>query len=410
MGIQFNMICKLSIGKDSEKFHPYEEQKYASNWINRTLKFNATAGDNNFLLQVKGGKFEDEHNLVYLFSQSGVDDSGNKIKGEPFTIPFKERLTSPRLVEVAEWKKFVVDLEKPNFRWELTKALEKIKEGKELTDAEIKKFGASDEKGLENALEKSNKKRKEFVTEWDYAEFIKKLIDSGKYDGKKFRVSGEYQMQYSDQKSQFYSNYVPNRIYLANDDEEEVATATVDFYFDSNSLDAGSALENGKYYVNGYTFVHDKARKANVPAPYTVVINAAKDDSELEKKREKIQVSRFEVEDEDTVYQYGIVVNLLNGAQKQDISEDDLTEEQLDSIMLGEITLDDIRRELGGSIYGDRVVENVFSKPARGFSKGREETDYTSDDLAIKPLTNDEDETELFDDDNEDLFDDDDIL
>lgn len=47
-------------------------------------------------------------------------------------IPFKERLTSPKLAEVAEFKKFIFDLEKPGRRYKLEKAAEKIREGKNL--------------------------------------------------------------------------------------------------------------------------------------------------------------------------------------------------------------------------------------------------------------------------------------
>ena len=89
---------------------------------------------------------------------------------------------------------------------------------------------------------------------------------------------------------------------------------------------------------------------------------------------------------------------MLNGAQKQEITEDMLTDEQREDLDCGLITMDDIRAELGGSVYGERIREYQFLKPAKGFTKGRQDTVYTADDMVIKPLADEVDEMEdLFD-------------
>ena len=111
------MVGKISLGKQTEKFNPYSEHTYDSGWVKRRIMFNAICGDNRHLLTVDAGSFADENKgFVYTFSKGSVDDSGNKVKGEPLKIPFKDRLTSPKLAEVAEFRKFVFDLEKPNRR------------------------------------------------------------------------------------------------------------------------------------------------------------------------------------------------------------------------------------------------------------------------------------------------------
>lgn len=402
MAVQFEMIGKLSLPKETEKFKPFEEKEYASGWKNKTLSFNMISGDNRFMLRSKGGYFADGHGDVFVFSKDTYDESGNKTKGEAFRIPWKERLTHPRLVEVVGWKKFVVDLEEPRFRYELMNALNKVKDGDTLTEEEVVKFGASDVKGLETALTASGKKRKEFIAEADFIDFMYKVITSGKYANKKFKITGTYDMQYSEEKGIFYSSYVPQRVYLAEDSVEEMATANTVLFYGENSL-VDNKEDKNKYYVNGYVQVYDNNRKENVFAPYTVTIHGAKDDSELEAKREEVVVKRFTVEDE-TVYEYGVVLNLLDGAQKTQIKYEDLTEEQQDSILLGELTLDDIRKELG-SVYGDRVIENVFVKPARGYSKGREPSAYSLENLIIKPLANNNSaDSEEVEDEDEDLF------
>ena len=404
--IKFEMIGKLSANKDSDKFKSYEEKELGSKgWIQRTYRFGVTSGNNHFFLQSQGGKFKDESNKIYVFGKGTVDEDGNRKKGEMFTINFKDRLTDKRLPEVADFKKFVFDTEKPGRRWKLKQALEKVEDGQELTEKELEELGVKTQDDLKSELSLSEKRRKEFISAWDYAEYIKKVIDSGKYKDSKFHIIGEYEFQYSESKGTFYRNYVPQKIYLADQKSEEYATATVDFYYNEASLDTTSLEETGKYYVNGYTRVYNNSRKTDIPAPYTIVILSAKNDSDLEKKREKTQVSRFEVTD-GMWYNYGIVVELLDGAQAEEIKFEDLTEEQQDSILLGELTLEDIQKEMGGYVYGERITENRFLKPAKGFSKGRQETVFTDEDFEINSL-NDEN---VFEEAEEDLFDDDDDI
>ena len=110
------------------------------------------------------GSFADGHGDVFTFTKSYTDESGNKVKGENIRIPFKERLTSPKLAEIAEFKKFIFDLEKPGRRYALEKALERVNEGKELTDDELKELEIESKEELTTALEKSNKKRYEFIS------------------------------------------------------------------------------------------------------------------------------------------------------------------------------------------------------------------------------------------------------
>ena len=403
MSIPFEMVGKLTIGKKSEKFNPYEEKKYESGWQKRSLKFNAICGDNRHMLVIDGGCFQDGHGDIYLFSKGSVDNNGKRIKGSSFTIPFKERFTSSKLEEVAEFKKFVVDLEKPNRRYLLKGLADKIHEGTSATDEELKAVGLTAESEITEALEKSENRRREFVTEWDYAEFVKKLIDSGKYKDKKFRIKGNLEYTYSDKNQRFYSNFIPTRIYLVNDDEEEISTVTFELFYNKESLDDGSIEEKGRYYINGYVFEYDRQRKANIPCPVTVALPTPSEDAdEKTKKATKLYVKQFTVAD-DTWKQLGVIVSLLNGAQKVEIDESMLTEFQQDMILLDELTLDDIRKELGGSVYGDRIQENQFMKLSRGYSKGRQDTVYQDEDFVIKKIENDEVPEEV-----EDLFDDDD--
>ena len=55
MSVQFTMVGKLSLPKETDKFKNYEEKEYTSGWVNKTLKFNLLSNDNRFMLQSKGG-------------------------------------------------------------------------------------------------------------------------------------------------------------------------------------------------------------------------------------------------------------------------------------------------------------------------------------------------------------------
>ncbi|MBQ4523545.1 MAG: hypothetical protein IJA10_11430 [Lachnospiraceae bacterium] len=400
--MNFEMLGKITMSKETEKFKPYSETKYESGWVKRRIMFNAICGDNRHLLTVDGGSFADGHGDVYTFTKGSVDANGNKAKGESLKIPFKDRLTSPKLAEVAEFKKFVFDLEKPNRRYKLEKAAEKIKEGTSLTDEEFRELGIESEADVKDELEKSNKKKHEFISEWDFVEFIKKVIDSGKYNDKKFFIRGNANYSYSDKNQKVYENYVPQRIYLADDDAEEYSTATIKMIYGADAVDEMSAEEKGKYYVSGYMMEYDNNRKANIPVPVVVTIPVASTDANDKDKKKVEAIKRKFIVEDDTFKKLGIEVNMLNGAQKVEITEDMLTDEQKDDLECGLITLDDIRADLGGNVYGDRVQEYQFAKIARGFTKGRNDTVYTADDMTIKPIE------EALPEGTDDLFDTDD--
>ena len=105
--MNFEMLGKISLGKETEKFKTYSETTYDSGWVKRKIMFNAVCGDNRHLLSVDAGSFADGHGDVYTFSKGSVNEDGSRVKGETLKIPFKDRFTSPRLAEVAEFKKFI---------------------------------------------------------------------------------------------------------------------------------------------------------------------------------------------------------------------------------------------------------------------------------------------------------------
>jgi hypothetical protein len=48
--------------------------------------------------------------------------------------------------------------------------------------------------------------------------------------------------------------------------------------------------------------------------------------------------------------------------------------------------MDEIRKEIGGDVYGERVQEIVIVNVAKGFTKGRKDTVFVDSDFVVKPV------------------------
>lgn len=374
MANTFEIVGKLSINKETEKFSPYEYTEYPSGWNKSRLLFNIQSGSNRHQLSIEGMYKADGTGKVYTFTKSVTDPTTHvKTKGENIQIPWKDRM-KPEIVEtVAEFKKFVFDSEKTGRRYKLEKAVEGTLNQEEL-----------DELGVENpevALEESKKKRKEFISEYDFTEFLYKLISSGKIDGKVFRVLGN--IVHSEYNGKIYKKLIPSRIYLVEDNEEQISEGQITVYYNKESLDTASHDAAKKYYINGFVRDYDSQRKENVPCPIQLVLDDSNEDEKVSKVVNIIK-RQFEVED-DSWKEFGVKAKLLDGAQKVEITPDMLTDFQKEMLELEAITMDEIRREIGGDVYGDRVQEMVIVNVARGYTKGRKDTVYVDSDFEIKP-------------------------
>ena len=63
-----------------------------------------------------------------------------------------------------------------------------------------------------------------------------------------------------------------------------------------------------------------------------------------------------------------------------------LTDEQKEAIDDGMITFEELKAELGGNTYGDRVTEIRLIGLMKGYSSGVQDTMFTIDDLKKKPI------------------------
>jgi hypothetical protein len=63
-----------------------------------------------------------------------------------------------------------------------------------------------------------------------------------------------------------------------------------------------------------------------------------------------------------------------------------LSDEQRESIEDGMCTFEDIKAELGGTAFGDRVTEIRLTGLMKGYSSGVQDTMYSIEDLKKKPI------------------------
>lgn len=351
----FEMVGRISPIKDTEKFKGYEETTSPKGYSGRKLRFNVLSENNKIMLSLSSWIKEDRE--IYSYSKPTAEG-----KGETLRVPFRERFNQDIINKVTEFKKFVIDV--------------------------------SDDENVD---------RNEYISEWDFIEKIQDLLNNKLYQDKLFKIRGTVEANYNEDKDKWYTSYVPQRIYLVDNESKQTARMNTVIYFNNASVDDTDTSETGRAYINGFALVYDGKRKKNLPYPLS--ISVLKGDTEKSNKVFELVKRRFSVED-NSWKECGLVLNIIDGTETVELTYDMLTDEQKELIDLELITLDDIRKE-EGNIYGDVIREYRFHTFGRGYSKGVKDTVYTDEDFIIQPsnpVIVDETTGEVFED-IEDLFD-----
>ena len=350
------------------KENGYTEQTYDSGWMTRKLKFTMVCGDNSHFFECSGGKWKDDSkNMVYTFSKATETEKGKNIQ-----VAWADRLKKDEVDKVAAFKKYIIDTELFTVR-------------KEIRDS-----------GDEAALAESMKKHHEFLAQWDFVETLNKLASSEKAKDMIFEISGNIEYSYNAEKNKYYMSYVPTRVYRVADDAKQISEATMDVFYTADSLDDSMVDETGNILVNAYTQYYERNVKKNVFAPVSLVIKSDNPKAEGFKKI-------FAKAQDDQVRKTSLAIECVNGAQRVEITMEMLSDEQKELIEYNIMTFEDIKRDMGGEAYGDKIVENRIVGLAKGSTKGSEETVFTTADVCKKPVK-EEIVTDLFaGDDDDDL-------
>lgn len=378
MSNTFSFVGYLKPVKNSENRKNFDIKYYDSGWMSERLRFMVQADDNTHFVEINAGKWKDDSkNVIYGYTKGDA----NK-KGEAVQIPWSQRNSESVIDNMAGWKVFTVDLDTYQHR----------KDVEDSGDAE--------------AIAKSHSKRKHFLAGTEFCEYVNKLVNSDKIANVKFRVNGNVTYTYSEKNDRYYSTFEVNKIYRVDDSVEPSSEVNIDFYFGKDCVDADDYDETGHAIVNGWTPFYDGNTKKNWYCPITLAMRFGTDDKG--KKQLKGWKKIFDKFEDEEIRRIVLTCDQINGAQKVDISYDDLDEDTRDNIDFGIISLEDVIKDLGSQMYGDRIQEIRINKPGRGFTKGSETTMYTIDDMNQKPVREIAAKVEDNDEEDEDidLFDD----
>lgn len=365
MANSINFVGKIRKLKDGG----YEEREFNGGLVKKTLKFLVVAGDTAQRLEVSALVWKDEKkNKIYTlkYNENGKD--------EKLEVKWTDRFNQEIVDSVSGYKKFVVDTDTKEHRDELTKS------------------------GNEEELEVSKKKRKEFLHAADFIDYLKRVLDNEKSRDMVFSISGTLDFNYSETNDKHYRTFTPQKVTRVVDDAEQMCRGSINVYFCENAVNDSAVEETGDITFNTYAQYYDANVRANAFAPFSFVINK---DNTLAKGF-KTLFSKASGED---VKELGIVVDFINGAQRQQITFEMLTPDQQELIELNMATLEEIAKELEDSAYGkEKKVETRLVNFMKGYkAKSVQDTAYTIYDCMKKPVKVQEEEVvDLFEDDEND--------
>jgi hypothetical protein len=173
-------------------------------------------------------------------------------------------------------------------------------------------------------------------------------------------------------------------------------------------MDSTDYVETGKATVSGFTQYYDSSIKRNCFCPVTLAMRFGTDEDGMETLAYWNDV--FTEFEDDTVRHVGLKCNEINGAQRVQVTYDDLSDKVKRAIKVGAKKLEDALQEAGGTMMGDRIQEIRIVGLGRGVD-GSETTAYEVEDLMKKPfkeeikVEDEEEKVDLFADDDEDDYD-----
>ena len=356
----FEIIATLKAVKDSDNFKALEVRDFDSGWQNTRYRFNAISGTNRFQLEIAGGKWKDDKkNKILTLAKA---ETGKK--PEKLEVKWEDRKNPDVIAKVAGFKIYTCNL----LTFDERKALEEADKDEE-----------------------AKKKNHQFLEKTEFAALVKKVVDSGKYKDAKFRILGTVDFQYSESKGQYYRTLSVDKMYKVPDDTPYKAEMTINTFYTEDAIDDESYDETKKMFFNCYTDYYFSSIKENRFVPMTLVING-NGDEKAEKKAMAFKKKLTEFDDEATVRKCGLVCQMIDGAEEQAITYDDLDEDTRDNIDMGLIELEDAIKALGGSMYGERITEYRVQSLARNSAKGSETTVYAEEDLRKLPVVEETEE------------------
>lgn len=218
-----------------------------------------------------------------------------------------------------------------------------------------------------------------FISDYDFVRYLKGMIETNKFDGKTFEISGgiEYS-EYNDKdtgKPIETVRYRPKKIVHVNDDATEISTGRYNLYLGDDSFvkigDVG--------IINGLALceVYNKKIKESEIKGYkvNVEVNLGTDTDlgyEIFSKRYKGS--------NDRLHRIGLECEIINGSEDVEFTEDMLTDDERALIGIGADSFENIKKSKGSGV-GEfkRMIKRT--RDLRGYSEGAIDTALTVNDI-----------------------------
>lgn len=318
----------------------------------------------NFMAKANG-------NLVYLQSQYWDSKTYKRDKlylidkqGKTFDIPIDQKDDPEIIAKVPEYRKYVIDRYPSGYVYGLDKL---VKGFDEASDEDKAKFKVTTLEEAKAKYEKVKKGRYEFLDNVDFTEALHNLFEKDAHiEEGKWVITGERVAYYNESKNEWNTRYEVKKIQKAYDDAEETATVSEKLLFLN---DAVKETKDG-LSITGYSVVYtgkDKATGEKLPNKYCPVQFDVpkKSDAFIEGMKKRFDVDPDEV-DSDEVKEMGVVLNILNGAEKIEFTEDMLTDADRENIAWELTTFEAIKKER--TAYGESKQGFSFAKLGKGYS------------------------------------------
>jgi translation initiation factor 1 (eIF-1/SUI1) len=409
--LTFNCVGRITPVKETEKLKQKEVKVFPSGWAQKTLNFNVSFGNSRVLMQIRQGYFADSNGAMDVNKNTIYTSAFNKDKEvEQIKVPMSDRFDTAIVASVPFGKKYSLDMNSIN-SFLIGNIQKKFQSGSSVKEEDMEKYNIHNSEECEQLIASMKANRKDYIYVGDFLKAVEKILadeNIGKY---KFKISGEYEYRYSEQKAQFYKTFVPKKIYRVTSDQldsiEEKMEVNFDFYFNKKGFSDEDYANTGKCEMKGYIRYYDSQYKndkckGNVYAPMIVVLKS-EDQRYIDAMKRK-----FTSFDGCDYKRMRLTCNYIDGAEKKEIQLEDLGEDLRSDIECGLISFEDVKKQLGGNVYGDRITEMRYV--SYDVSIGAENTELTDldvcypehdhveedDDLSIDVSSAEENEEDIF--------------
>lgn len=403
MAVYFDAIGTIHPIKETEKFKAVEYRRFDSGYAKKTIRFNFRTDT--------GSITNMEISALYKANEDGTPAAENKVYNR-----------EEGWIEYCDKSKY---RGKGNFRitllpdhspYKVANVLKSYKDGK-LSTYDADKYDLHSDEDYNTLSTRYSSCVKRFLFDIDYINYLERLLAN--YDrffkGKLMKASGEWVFEYSAQKDTIYKKFVPNHVSYCYDEEPVQAIGfKVPFVFKGKNP---IVEKDGKKILDGYTPYYVREYKMeSTNGKYLEPIQIV-----IPENLEKSVANRFEKEDPTVTSEYKLW-NLncvyINGAEKKDIQEFDLSPDEKFDIECGFRTLEEIKAEHekadkgadgkgrynSNQVYGDRITEIRLLKC--GEKGNPENAEY--DDIQVEHPSHDmpEEVKQVInnDDDGDDIF------